>query len=52
MKELTDDRVYKYLEEKYDELLLDYILLEANGAYAGEETHREAVIEADRKSVV
>ncbi len=46
MKELTDDRVYKYLEEKYDELLLYYILLEANGAYAGEETHREAVIEA------
>ena len=46
MKELKDDIVYKILEEKYDELLLDYILLAADGEYKGEESHKEAVIEA------
>lgn len=35
MKELKDDIVYKILEEKYDELLLDYILLAADGEYKG-----------------
>lgn len=46
MKELKDDIAYKILEETYGELLLDYILLAADGEYKGEESHREAVIEA------
>lgn len=46
MIELKDDIAYKRLEEKYDELLLDYILLAADGEYKGEESHKEAVIEA------
>ncbi len=46
MKELVNDPIYKKLETDYDELLLDYILLEADGGYMGEESHKEAVIEA------
>lgn len=45
MKELMNDVIYKILEEKYDELLLDYVLLEADKEYQGELSHKEAVIE-------
>lgn len=46
MKELVEDIVYKKLRETYDELLLDYILLEPDGEYKEEESHKEAVIAA------
>ncbi len=46
MKELVDDIAYQKLEEKYSELLLDYVLLAADEEYKGEESHKEAVIEA------
>jgi len=46
MKELMDDPIYKKLETDYKELLLDYILLEADGEYKGEESHKEAVMAA------
>lgn len=46
MKEIKDDIAYKILEEIYSELLLDYILLAADKKYKGEESHKEAVIEA------
>lgn len=35
--------IYKILETEYNELLLDYILLELEGAYLGEASHKEAV---------
>lgn len=46
MKELIDDITYKMLKNKYDELLLDYVILEANEEYKGELSHKQAVIEA------
>ncbi|MDE6221624.1 MAG: hypothetical protein K2G51_14590 [Lachnospiraceae bacterium] len=46
MKELVNDPIYKKLETDYEELLLDYILLEQDGEYMGKESHREAVITA------
>lgn len=46
MKELINDPIYKKLGTEYDELLIDYILLEPDGKYMGEESHKAAVIAA------
>lgn len=46
MNELTNDLIYEILSERYDELLLDYILLSDDGEYLGAESHKKAVIEA------
>ena len=46
MRELVEDRFYKLLVEKYDELLLDYVLLSFDEEYQEEETHKKAVMEA------
>lgn len=46
MKELNDDVFYKTMEEKYSELLLDYVLLSFDEEYQGEASHKKAVIEA------
>ncbi len=45
MKELVDDPVYEVLKS-YNNLLLDYIVLGFNNIYQGEQSHKEAVIEA------
>ncbi len=46
MKELIDDSIYVTLTKRYDELLLDYILLSFDEEYCGKESHKKAVIEA------
>lgn len=46
MKELIGDKFYATLTEKYDELLLDYVLLSLDEEYHGIESHKKAVIEA------
>ncbi|MDE6619011.1 MAG: hypothetical protein K2K74_00705 [Lachnospiraceae bacterium] len=46
MKELINDPIYIKLGTEYDELLIDYILLEPDGKYMGEESHKAAVIAA------
>ena len=46
MRELIEDNIYKLLAEKYDELLLDYVLLSCDEEYHGEESHKKAVMEA------
>lgn len=43
MRELVDDNFYKLLNTKYDELLLDYVLLSFDENYQGEQSHKEAV---------
>lgn len=48
MHELTDDPIYRILEEQYPRMLLDYVLLSADGAPKGKEGHKAAVIEALR----
>ena len=46
MKELVGDKFYTTLSEKYNELLLDYVLLSWDEDYHGAESHKKAVIEA------
>ena len=46
MRELVDDQFYKILHKKYKELLLDFVLLQFDGTYLKEISHKEAVIEA------
>lgn len=46
LKELIGDIIYERLSKRYDELLLDYVLLSCDEEYWGEETHQKAVIEA------
>ena len=46
MTELVDDQFYKILHKKYKELLLDFVLLQFDGTYLKETSHKEAVIEA------
>lgn len=46
MKELTEDKFYTILAEKYDVLQLDYVLLSFDGDYRGGDSHKEAVAEA------
>lgn len=46
MKELLEDKIYTTLAQKYDELLLDYVLLSFDEDYCGTESHKKAVIEA------
>lgn len=46
MRELKEDSFYKILSEKYDELLLDYVLLSCDEEYHWEESHKKAVMEA------
>ena len=46
MKELIEDKIYITLAQKYDELLLDYVLLSFDEEYWGIESHKKAVIEA------
>lgn len=46
MKELIEDSIYVTLAKKYNELLLDYVLLYFDGKYCGQDSHKEAVIEA------
>ncbi|MBR5805391.1 MAG: hypothetical protein IKY30_01300 [Oscillospiraceae bacterium] len=46
MKELVEDNIYTTLAEKYDELLLDYVLISFDEEYCGKESHKRAVIEA------
>lgn len=43
MREMKKDSFYKILSEKYDELLLDYVLLSCDEEYHGEESHKKAV---------
>lgn len=46
MRELVEDDFYIMLAEKYDELLLDYVLLSFDEDYCGVQSHQNAVIEA------
>ena len=46
MTELTDHEGYRLIENEYSECLLDYVILRSDGAYQGEESHREAVVTA------
>ncbi len=46
MKEIIDDSIYTTLAKKYDELLLDYVLLSFDEEYLGKDSHKKAVIEA------
>lgn len=46
MKELNEDKIYTTLAQKYDELLLDYVLLSFDEEYCGIESHKKAVIES------
>ena len=46
MTELTGHPVYRLLETKYDECQLDIVVLQPDGPYEGEVTHRRAVVEA------
>lgn len=46
MRELTEDTFYRILSKKYDELLLDYVLLSFEDEYQKEKSHKKAVIEA------
>ena len=46
MTELTDHEGYRLIENEYNECLLDYVILRSDGAYRGEESHREAVVTA------
>lgn len=50
MTELTDHEGYRLIENEYNECLLDYVILRSNGAYRGEESHREAVVTAFKLS--
>lgn len=45
MKERIDDPIYEVLRS-YDHLLLDYMVLGFHDLYQGEQSHKEAVIEA------
>ena len=44
MTELTGHPVYRLLETKYDECQLDIVVLQPDGPYEGEVTHRRAVV--------
>ncbi len=46
MRELTDDPICRILEEQYPDMLLDYVLLSDDGAPAGRDGHKAAVLEA------
>lgn len=46
MKELIEDKIYTTLAQKYDELLLDYVLLSFDEEYCGMESHKRAVIKS------
>ena len=46
MRELVEDNIYELLAQKYDKLLLDYVLLSFNEQYQGAESHKKAVMEA------
>lgn len=46
MTELTSHPVYRLLEEKYDECLLDFVVLQSDEPYEGEASHKRAVLEA------
>ena len=46
MRELTDDAVYRLLEAQYPDVLLDYVLLSAEGAPEGKAGHKAAVLAA------
>lgn len=46
MKELKDDIFYEILNKRYDELLLDYVVLSCEEDNRGKETHKKAVIKA------
>lgn len=48
MRELTDDPIYRILDEQYPKMLLDYVLLSDEGAPAGKEGHKAAVLAALR----
>lgn len=44
MIELTQDKFYKILTERYNKLLLDYVLLSYEEEYYGIESHKSAVV--------
>lgn len=46
MKELIEDSIYTTLAKKYDELLLDYVLLSFDEEYCDIESHKKAVVAA------
>lgn len=46
MNELISDAFYAALAKKYDELLLDYVILYFDEKYCGIESHKAAVVEA------
>ena len=46
MRELVEDKIYEILNNKYDELLLDYVLLSFDEEYQGVKSHRKAIIKA------
>lgn len=46
MREIVEDSIYELLDKKYDELLLDYVLLSCDEEYLGAESHKKAVLEA------
>ena len=46
MRELVEDKIYEILTKKYDELLLDYVLLSFDEKYQRVESHKKAVKKA------
>lgn len=46
MIELKDHKVYELLKNRYNECLIDYVILYDDVQYSGEESHKKAVIEA------
>lgn len=45
---LMEHKVYKMLDDTYNKILLDYVILLSEEDYKGVETHKKAVIEAFR----
>ncbi len=48
MQELKEHKAYKMLDEKYPQVVLDYVILLFEEEYKGYETHKRAVVEAFR----
>ncbi len=44
MVELKEHKVYELLKNRYDECLIDYVILYDDTPYLGEESHKRAVV--------
>lgn len=44
MKEITGNIIYGLLNDRYDRVACDYVILSPDGGYRGAESHKEAVV--------